>query len=54
MKQSPKYVNKWDKDKRNRNSYFHANDGNYIQENEDMENFDLHKWVREEAGYRGI
>lgn len=47
MKQSCKYVNKWDKDKRNQNSYFHFNDGNYAEKDESIESFDVEKWLKE-------
>lgn len=54
MKRSPKYAGKWDKDRRNQNSYFHFNDGNYAEKDESIENFDFHKWLKEEVSYKGI
>ena len=54
MKKSPKDAEKWDKDKRNQNSYFHFNDGNYLSKDEGMESFNFHRWLREEVSYKGI
>ena len=54
MKQSPKYAGKWDKDRRNQNSYFHFNDGNYAEKDESIESFDFHRWLKEEVSYKGI
>lgn len=54
MKQSPKYANKWDKEKRNLNSFFHFNDGNYAEINESVESFDLKRWLKEIDMCKGI
>ena len=54
MKQPCKYVNKWDKDKRNLNSYFHFNDGNYAEIDESVESFDFRRWLKETEICKGI
>ena len=54
MKQSCKYVNKWDKDKRTLNSFFHFNDGNYAEIDESVENFDFRRWLKETEICKGI
>lgn len=54
MKQSSKYACKWDKEKRNLNSFFHFNDGNYAEIDESVESFDFKRWLKETVICKGI
>lgn len=54
MKGTNKYVEYWDKDKRDSGNCFRNYNGNYTNREEDMENFNFQKWYKDRALCGGI